>query len=119
MSDRQELYTDYALQLFVTYINRDADGMHSVLKSFSDDDEHDEFFMPGLIYGLLYHFSTVTNAFCEQTGANIEDVLTNYAIDYAIEREDLLENPLLNVKYAKKNVEEIKELLRRMEEEGL
>lgn len=116
MTENDDLYTDYALQLFVAYINEDTDGMRAILQGFSQED-HDEFFMPGLLYGILYHFATVVRLFCETVGGEAEELMASYAVDYAISRENLVHNPLLNVNLAKNNIEEIKRLLEQFEQE--
>lgn len=118
MTEKEDLFTDYALQLFVTYINEDVEGMKALLQSFSDNaQEGDEFFMPGLVYGLLYHFATMTRLFCDATGGNVEDLMIAYGVDYAMAREELLGNALLNVKLARQHVDEIREILSRFSDE--
>jgi len=110
MTEKDDLFTDYALQLFVCYINEDVEGMKAILDGFAKSN-YDEFFMPGLVYGLLYHFATMVRLFCDISGGTPEDLMAAYGVDYAIAREDLLGNKLLNVSLAKDSIDEIRKLL--------
>lgn len=117
MGIENDLYTDYALQLFSSYMSEDANTMHSVLESFKQDNKNfDNLFMPGLIYGLMYHMGTFIRIVSEQTDNPVKSLLSNYAIDYAIAREDLLDNPLLNVSKARESFETLIEELKKIED---
>lgn len=108
MTEREDLYTDYALQIFSSYIKEDMESMALILESFKNDGKNiDDMFMPGLIYGLLYHMATFVKLVSVGTEQPVERILSDYAMDYAIAREDLLANPLLNVYKARKLLEEI------------
>ena len=112
MAELEDLYTDYALQIFSSYMIEDVMSMKMVLESFkSDGKDSDELFLPGLIYGLLYHLGTFIKLVSNATSLPVEKLLSDYAMDYAIAREQLLLNPLLNVNKAKGLMEQmIKEL---------
>lgn len=117
MTSENDLYTDYALQLFSSYMSRDMSTMQSVLESFKEEDKNiDSLFMPGVIYGLMYHMGTLIKMVSEQTGVPIEVLISSYAMDYAVAREDLLDNPLLNVGKAKENFESFVEELKKLED---
>lgn len=108
MSDDHDLYTDYALQIFSSYVSEDIQSMEYILESFKNDNKNaDELFFPGVIYGLLYHLSNVFYATAINTNQTVEQLLHNYAMEYAIERERLLENPLLNVHKAREVLDKI------------
>ena len=112
MAELDDLYTDYAIQIFSSYMIEDVMSMKMVLESFkSDGKDSDELFLPGLIYGLLYHLGTFIKLVSNATSLPVEKLLSDYAMDYAIAREQLLLNPLLNVNKAKGLMEQmIKEL---------
>lgn len=115
MTESQDLYTDYAIQIFSSYLIEDIASMQMVLESFKNEGkESDEIFLPGLIYGLLYHLGSFIRLVSEASDVPVEKILGDYAMDYAIAREDLLKNPLLNVSKAKsvlnKIMAEIKEI---------
>jgi len=102
MTERQDLYTDYAIQIFSSYLIEDISSMQMVLESFKNEGkESDEIFLPGLIYGLLYHLGSFIRLVSEASDVPVERILSDYAMDYAIAREHLLDNPLLNVSKAK------------------
>ena len=90
----------------------DVMSMKMVLESFKNDGkDSDSLFLPGLIYGLLYHLGTFIKLVSNATSLPVEKLLSDYAMDYAIAREQLLLNPLLNVNKAKGLMEQmIKEL---------
>ena len=117
MTEREELYTDYALQIFSSYLNEDMNSMEYILESFKDDGKNiDEMFMPGLIYGLMYHLSSVFRMVSVGTKVPMNKLFSDYAMDYAIAREDLLDNPLLNVHKARQVLEQILETVKELEE---
>lgn len=110
-----DLYTDYALQIFSSYMIEDITSMRLVLESFKQEGkESDDIFLPGLIYGLLYHLGTFIRLVSQASDVPVEKLLSDYAMDYAIVREKLLENPLLNVSKAsdvlQKLIAELKEI---------
>jgi hypothetical protein len=93
----------------------DITSMRLVLESFKQEGkESDDIFLPGLIYGLLYHLGTFIRLVSQASDVPVERLLSDYAMDYAIAREKLLENPLLNVSKAsdvlQKLVAELKEI---------
>jgi hypothetical protein len=112
MAETEDLYTDYAIQIFSSYMIEDINSMTMVLESFKNDGKDvDDLFLPGLIYGLLYHLGTFIRLVSNATEVPVEKLLSDYAMDYAIAREQLLLNPLLNVNKAKDLMKQmIKEL---------
>ena len=112
MAELEDLYTDYAIQIFSSYMIEDISSMTMVLESFKNDGKDvDDLFLPGLIYGLLYHLGTFIRLVSNATEVPVEKLLSDYAMDYAIAREQLLLNPLLNVNKAKDLMKQmIKEL---------
>lgn len=117
MTSENDLYTDYALQLFSTYLSGDVTTMHSVLESFKQDNKNiDSLFMPGVIYGLMYHLGMIIGKISEEIDVSAEEMLAAYAMDYAVIREDLIDNPLLNVAKARENFESFVEELKKIEE---
>lgn len=117
MTEDQDLYTDYALQIFSSYLNEDMNSMEYILESFKDDGKNtDEIFMPGLIYGLMYHLSSVFRMVSVGTQVPLDKLFSDYAMDYAIAREELLDNPLLNVHKARQVLEQILETVKELEQ---
>jgi hypothetical protein len=112
MAEDNELYTDYALQIFSSYIRNDLTSMDLILQSFKSDGKAiDDMFMPGLIYGLMFHWSNTLSLISSSTGTNVEKLLYDYAMDYALAREELLDNPLLNVYKAREILNQIIEAM--------
>lgn len=112
MAEDNELYTDYALQIFSSYITNDLTSMDLILQSFKSDGKAvDDMFMPGLIYGLMFHWSNTLALISSATGTDVEKLLSDYAIDYAVAREELLDNPLLNVYKAREILNQIIEAM--------
>jgi hypothetical protein len=112
MAEDNELYTDYALQIFSSYIRNDLTSMDLILQSFKSDGKAiDDMFMPGLIYGLMFHWSNTLSLISSSTGTNVEKLLSDYAMDYEIAREELLDNPLLNVYKAREILNQIIEAM--------
>jgi hypothetical protein len=112
MAEDNELYTDYALQIFSSYIRNDLTSMDLILQSFKSDGKAvDDMFMPGLIYGLMFHWSNTLSLISSATGTDVEKLLSDYAIDYAVAREELLDNPLLNVYKAREILNQIIEAM--------
>ncbi len=108
MTERQDLYTDYAIQIFSSYLIEDIGSMQMVLESFKNEGkETDDIFLPGLIYGLLYHLGSFLRLVSDASDVPVERILSDYAMDYAIAREHLLDNPLLNVSKAKSVLDQI------------
>lgn len=108
MTERQDLYTDYAIQIFSSYLIEDIASMQMVLESFKNEGkETDDIFLPGLIYGLLYHLGSFLRLVSDASDVPVERILSDYAMDYAIAREHLLDNPLLNVSKAKNVLDQI------------
>lgn len=117
MSEENELYTDYALQIFSSFINQDIETMSAILESFKDEGKSiDHLFMPGVIYGLMYHMQMLLELFSVHTTVPVEKLLSSYAMDYAVAREDLLDNKILNVAKAKEGVEKLLEELKNIED---
>jgi hypothetical protein len=112
MAEDNELYTDYALQIFSSYIANDLTSMDLILQSFKSDGKAiDDMFMPGLIYGLMFHWSNTLSLISRATGTDVEKLLSDYAMDYAVAREELLDNPLLNVYKAREILNQIIEAM--------
>jgi len=117
MADKNDLYTDYALQIFSSYISEDMNSMEKILESFKDDEKNiDDMFMPGLIYGLMYHMATIMRLVSHATNTPVDKLLSDYAIDYAIAREELLDNPLLNVHKAREVLSQLLEAMKEIDE---
>lgn len=116
MTDNQDLFTDYALQLFNSFKSNDIHIMHELIQSFKEDSSDYEYvFMPGLIYGLLYHMSNfldiITDSLMEE-----DSFMSDYGIQYSMEREYLLENPILNVHKATEHVMNLMQTLESIED---
>lgn len=117
MVEKEDLYTDYALQIFSSYMIEDVMSMKLVLESFKDEGkDEDNLFLPGLVYGLLYHLATFVKLVSQASDVPAEKLLSDYAMDYAVAREHLLKNPLLNVSKSKEVLDKIISELKSIED---
>jgi hypothetical protein len=108
MTDENDLYTDYALQIFSSFIATDVTTMTNLFETFRNDKkEIDPLFMPGIIYGMMFHMQNIIETIADAGEVDVQYVFEKYAIDYASMREDLIDNPLLNVKKARENFEKL------------
>jgi hypothetical protein len=111
-SQDQELYTDYALQLFSAFIKEDIGTMQLILELFQKDGKGDDnMFMPGLIYGFMYHLSNIFEIIAESSSGDVESVFSDYALGYANTREHLFSNKALNVSAAKQLIDSLREAM--------
>lgn len=117
MTDDQELFTDFALQLFNSFLSNDINIMKQLLSSFRNDEkDYDTLFMPGLIYGLMYHLGNFLDILEEASEISKKEIMEDYSIQYAMEREYLLSNPLLNVKKASEHIANMMKTIEGMED---
>lgn len=117
MGQDQELFTDYAMQMFSSYQSDDIEGMQNLLMSFSNDGAvEDIVFLPGIVYGMMFHMKAMINMFAEVIGVEPKYLLEKYALGYSIIRDDLLNNPFLNVSEVRKHMDQIKKLLEEVED---
>lgn len=110
------LYTDYAIQILSAYVSQDLFSMKDLLESFKDEDVDEQLFMPGIIFGLMFHITNILNAFSEAAHVDVDEIFQSYAMDYASIRETIKDNPLLNVKTAGHALEELKEKYKDIED---
>lgn len=116
MAEDQDLFTDYALQLYSSFQTGDLQSIQYLLDSFKNDGKNlDAVFLPGLIYGLMFHFQSVINMLCDHVGITPKEFLERYALGYSLAREDLLKSPFFNVKAAKENLERMIALFEELE----
>lgn len=103
-----DLFTDYALQMFSSYVSEDFTATQMLFDSLIRDGKHiDETFMPGVIFGLMYHLKTMMNSIAAMLEENLEDVLATYAVHYAMNRDLIKESPFMNVATAKDAIDEL------------
>lgn len=103
-----DLFTDYALQMFSSYMSQDFKATQMLFDSLMDEGKHiDETFMPGVIFGLMYHLKTMMNSIAAMLEENLEDVLATYAVHYAMNRDLIKESPFMNVATAKDAIDEL------------
>lgn len=116
MGQDQELFTDYAMQMFSSYQSDDIEGMQNLLTSFLDDGTGEDIvFLPGLVYGLMFHMKSMMVMFADVMDVDPKFLLEKYALGYSMIREDLLNNPFLNVGEVRKHMDEIRNLLKDVE----
>lgn len=108
MTEDDDLYTDYALQMFSSFMSGDLESTQQMFKSYKDEGKaEDPLFMPGVIYGMIYHLQTLFSSISELTGISEDEVVSNYALAYAGIREELSMNTLFSVKKAREAVSNI------------
>jgi hypothetical protein len=117
MTENSDLYTDYALQMFSSYVKGDPEASDSMFASFRSEGKNtDAVFMPGLIYGLIYHLDSLMDAMAKFLGLDIEEFLEQYALAYAQERHTLVGQTLFDVEMAQRAVDSFNSLDERLKD---
>jgi|688.fasta_scaffold03457_39 hypothetical protein len=96
MNDQEEyLYTDYAIQIFSAFSNRD---ISAIIKMFDTEDgeKRDESFAPGILFGFMVHLEILFAAIAESNDGTPLEAFQEYALHYNSVRDDLKKMALLN-----------------------
>jgi len=96
MDDQEEyLYTDYAIQIFSAFSNRD---ISAIIKMFDTEDgsKRDESFAPGIMFGFMVHLELLFAAIAESNNETSLEAFQEYALHYSSVRDDLKKMVLLN-----------------------
>ncbi len=96
MNDQEEyLYTDYAIQIFSAFSNRD---ISAIVKMFDTEDggKRDETFAPGIMFGFMVHLELLFAAIAESNDETPLEAFQEYALHYNSIRDDLKKMVLLN-----------------------
>jgi hypothetical protein len=111
MNNNQEyLYTDYAMQIFSAFLNKETYSIASLLETF-DDELEDPAFVPGILFGFLIHIESLFSTLADLEDTSIPEVFQKYALYYDSIREELEHIQPLKPSFAKQALKELKDEL--------
>jgi hypothetical protein len=110
LSVNDELYSDIAFQMFAAYINPSGSMINELMESYSNTNEDDPTFMPGVIFGCMMHMAILLSSIADITNASVSDAFSAYAEMYNLEvREKMAMIPTMHQQFAKTLYEKLKE----------
>lgn len=107
LSSDDQLFTDYAMQLFVAFMKEGQKLVEDYIKTL-DEEFSNETFTPGLVFGLLLHMMLMTKVVSSISENTIEETLNLYALEYQDNRNYFSNFPTNHPKFAKALIEEAK-----------
>lgn len=107
ISENDELFTDYAMQLYMAFMKEGQKLVEDYIKTL-DDEFSSEIFTPGLVFGLLLHMLLMTKVVSSVTDNSIEETLNLYALEYQDNRRYFSNFPTNHPDFAKALIEEAK-----------
>lgn len=111
LSKDDDLFTDYAMQLFMAYMQEGKPLVEEYMKSIQDDFVDNETFTPGLVFGMLMHMMLMVKVISSITEASIKDTLNLYALEYNDNRNYFANFPTNHPKFAQALLKEITDKL--------
>jgi hypothetical protein len=105
---KDQLFTDYAMQLFNAHC---ADDSHEMLKylieSLEDEAEDNPAFLPGLVFGCMVHMLMMTQVISLEKDISVEEVNASYVSMYQKNRVNLAKMLGNRPHYAKNLIEKL------------
>jgi hypothetical protein len=110
LSVNDELYSDIAFQMFSAYINPSGSMINELMESYSNTNDDDPTFMPGVIFGCMMHMTILLSSIADVTNTSTLDAFSAYAEMYNLEvREKMAMIPSMHQHVAKSIYEKLKE----------
>ena len=111
MNDNQEyLYTDYAMQIFTAFLNKESMSIADLMNTFEDELD-DPTFVPGLLFAFLIHMESLFTSIADANDESVSETYQKYVLYYDSIRGDLMEISPLRPSFAKSAIEEMKKEL--------
>lgn len=111
LSKDNELFTDYALQLFMAYMQEGKPLVEEYMRSLHDEFLENETFTPGLVFGMLMHMMLMIKVISSVTEGSMKDTLNLYALEYNDNRNYFANFPTNHPKFAQALLNEIADKL--------
>lgn len=87
---KDQLFTDYAMQLFNAHCSDDSHEMIKYLvNSLEEEADDNPAFLPGLIFGCMVHMLMMTQIISIERQSPIDEVTASYVEMYQKNRKDL------------------------------
>ena len=103
---QDELFTDYAMQLFNAHCGEDSHDMIKFLvNSLEDDAQDNPAFLPGLVFGCMVHMLMMTQVIALEKGISVQEATSSYVKMYQGNRIHLAKMLGNRPDYAKELVE--------------
>jgi len=115
-SDKQTLFTDFSLQMYTSFLADDYEATALLVESFrSEGKDADYLFLPGLIFGMMFHMRMYSSFICSvlESEISMEELFSKYAFHYADMRDELLNNPFLNIGMVREGIEQMEKDIER------
>lgn len=92
INENDSLFTDYALEMLAAFLDPDRQTISSLIGSYSSGNENSAAFLPGVLFGSMYHLSIVMAKIAEALDKSVEEVFQEYAMDYHLHIRDTLKS---------------------------
>jgi len=87
---KDQLFTDYALQLFNAHCSDDSQELIKYLiNSLEEEATNNNAFMPGLIFGCMVHMLMMSQALALEKGLSLDESVSSYIKMYQKNRSSL------------------------------
>ena len=87
-----ELFTDYALQLFSAFLDEDQSTVAELMSSYELDKQEQLSFLPGILYGCMIHMGLFMSTIADQNDIPVKEAFKMYALSYNSETRIHLQN---------------------------
>lgn len=105
---KDQLFTDYAMQLFNAHCSDDSNEMIKYLvNSLEDEAESNPAFLPGLVFGCMVHMLMMTQIISLEKEVSIDEATASYIDMYQKNRVNLSKMLGNRPDYAKQIIEKI------------
>lgn len=107
---KDQLFSDYALQLFNAHCSDDSHKMIKYLiESFEDEADENPAFVPGLVFGCMVHMLMMTQMIANEKQTSTEETINSYIEMYQKNRKNLAKMLGNRPNYAKEFVNNFQE----------
>jgi hypothetical protein len=82
LDENEDLYTDYALQIFSAFVDNNQITIAELMASYESSNGDDLTFMPGVIFGCMIHMGLLVATIAEQHNMSPQEAFERYALSY-------------------------------------
>lgn len=105
---KDQLFTDYAMQLFNAHCSdNNSDLVKYLIESFEDEAEDNAAFLPGLVFGCMVHMLMLAQVVSLEKGIPLSEVTSSYTNLYQKNRLNLSKMLGNRPEYAKEVIQKI------------